>query len=496
MLGTAGRPRYRKGLGLRMLAWLFRVNRQTFIGYRFEERTTLKSMGHIPGMHGMRKNLPLLQWTLVLGLGLAVGGCDTVSGAADSVGNAVSSVGDAVGNVASDLNPFSDSTPSQTADNDAPPASSPDAAAGTSPDLANLPSRPATSTPAQQQAAAQSLAADGAQARYSADALRAGTEAAAAPPAAADVPPSAQLALNAPPSAASMSANDAPPTTDAPPSAQASAAQAPRTPTSAALAQGTAAVPTAGTTAPAASPVRTAALPPTGAAIPPGAEPAVPANTPIRGAAMAMGSQYASDASLGFKPSAAPPLDPSINQWVAAPIVAHYRQTASNAGISVSSSAMAAVPRPGAGADISGAVMANLDAGSIGPAGSIAAMNGGVAPTAVIYFPGDGSTLSPAARTLIRNAVAQYKAAGGDASVRVVGHASSRTANMPVAKHLEVIFDKSQSRANAVAQELIREGVPAAKVLVDAVGDSQPVYYESMPQGEDGNRRAEIFVQG
>ena len=34
------------------------------------------------------------------------------------------------------------------------------------------------------------------------------------------------------------------------------------------------------------------------------------------------------------------------------------------------------------------------------------------------------------------------------------------------------------------------------KVLIEAVGDSQPVYYESMPQGEDGNRRAEIFVQG
>jgi outer membrane protein OmpA-like peptidoglycan-associated protein len=139
-----------------------------------------------------------------------------------------------------------------------------------------------------------------------------------------------------------------------------------------------------------------------------------------------------------------------------------------------------------------GAVIAN----NVGPMGSIAAMNGGVSPTAVVYFPGDGSTLSPAARTLIRGAVAQYKASGGDASVRVVGHASSRTANMPVEKHLEVIFDKSQARANAVAQELIREGVPAAKVLVDAVGDSQPVYYESMPQGEDGNRRAEIFVQG
>ena len=69
------------------------------------------------------------------------------------------------------------------------------------------------------------------------------------------------------------------------------------------------------------------------------------------------------------------------------------------------------------------------------------------------------------------------------------GMMSWQQANMPVEKHLEVIFDKSQARANAVAQELIREGVPAAKVLVDAVGDSQPVYYESMPQGEDGNRR-------
>ena len=67
---------------------------------------------------------------------------------------------------------------------------------------------------------------------------------------------------------------------------------------------------------------------------------------------------------------------------------------------------------------------------------------------------------------------------------------------MPLDRHLEIIFQKSQARANAVAQELIREGVPADKVLVEAVGDSQPIYYESMPKGEDGNRRAEIFIQG
>jgi len=48
--------------------------------------------------------------------------------------------------------------------------------------------------------------------------------------------------------------------------------------------------------------------------------------------------------------------------------------------------------------------------------------------------------------------------------VRIVGHASSRTSNMPLEKHLEVIFGKSQDRANAVAQEVIRKayrGPPA-----------------------------------
>ena len=67
---------------------------------------------------------------------------------------------------------------------------------------------------------------------------------------------------------------------------------------------------------------------------------------------------------------------------------------------------------------------------------------------------------------------------------------------MPLERHLEIIFRKSQDRANAVVRELVRDGVPASKVQMEAVGDSQPIYYESMPKGEDGNRRAEIFVQG
>ena len=143
-----------------------------------------------------------------------------------------------------------------------------------------------------------------------------------------------------------------------------------------------------------------------------------------------------------------------------------------------------------------GDVVANLDAVPGTPNGMAAAMNGGVAPTAIVYFPGDSTGLPKAARNQVRDAVAAFRAGGGNGIVKVVGHSSSRTGNMTVERHLEVIFQKSQARANAVAQALIKAGVPADKVQIEAVGDSQPIYYESMPKGEAGNRRAEIYVQG
>lgn len=139
--------------------------------------------------------------------------------------------------------------------------------------------------------------------------------------------------------------------------------------------------------------------------------------------------------------------------------------------------------------------MANLDVLN-NPTASVYANAVGGRPAAVVLFPGDGTAVTAAGRAQIRSAVSAFQQRGGSGYIKVVGHSSSRTANMPVEKHLMTIFAKSQARANAVARELIREGVPASHVLVEAVGDSQPVYYESMPQGEAGNRRAEIFIQG
>jgi outer membrane protein OmpA-like peptidoglycan-associated protein len=207
-----------------------------------------------------------------------------------------------------------------------------------------------------------------------------------------------------------------------------------------------------------------------------------------------------SDAQLGFKPSSAPALNASVAQWVSPPILAHYRQTAALAGSAgTGTPAVPAVPAAAGRRGASGSssdVVANLDASPGSPAGMAASMNGGVPPTAIVYFPGDTTALPAAARAKVRDAVAAFQAGGSAVTVKVVGHSSSRTPNMPVERHLEVIFQKSQARANAVAQALIKAGVPADRVQIEAVGDSQPIFYESMPKGEDGNRRAEIFVQG
>ena len=408
------------------------------------------------------------------------------------------------------------------------------------PDLAGLPDKPAATTPDDQRDLTESLAADRANAKYSADALRGGTEAAAAPPSYVAAAPNAEnVAESETPSGATTRTAPPPPVHVA--SIDRSIAQEPSGSAMAGTLPATAGgvadvipspepVQTAALPEPAPAPVQTASLPelpvapaprprhtrqaaaavtPTEYSSPPiGAQPAVPSALP---SPQQMASVSPSDAALGFKPSTAPPLDPSVSQFVAAPIVEHYRQTAANAGmygsgIPVTRSAPIAnrLHRPsravavGGPEHMTGAVVANLEALTPSTAysrPSAYSNTGGLPATAVVFFPGDAVSLNAEAKAQVRAAVDQYNAGGAQGFIRIVGHSSSRTANMSVERHMDIIFRKSQERASAVAQEIIREGVPADKVLVEAVGDTQPVYYESMPKGEDGNRRAEIFLQ-
>ena len=119
--------------------------------------------------------------------------------------------------------------------------------------------------------------------------------------------------------------------------------------------------------------------------------------------------------------------------------------------------------------------------------------NSRVVKVATILFANSSSSLSQKDRSILANVHQLQRERGG--SIRIVGHASSRTKDTDPVNHKMINFKVSAARAEAVAKELIRIGVDKKKLQVDAVSDSTPVFHEYMPSGEAGNRRAEIFLE-
>lgn len=113
-------------------------------------------------------------------------------------------------------------------------------------------------------------------------------------------------------------------------------------------------------------------------------------------------------------------------------------------------------------------------------------------PARTIYFAHGSTSLPAKGRELLREVAAWQREKGG--AIRVVGHSSSRTGDMDPVRHKLTNFKVSLDRANAVAQELIRLGVPPNKLIVSAKSDAAPIYFEIMPLGEAGNRRVEIYL--
>ena len=111
---------------------------------------------------------------------------------------------------------------------------------------------------------------------------------------------------------------------------------------------------------------------------------------------------------------------------------------------------------------------------------------------ATILFDNGSAKLNTSDRRVLRQVVAHHKQNGG--TLRVVGHASSRTRNMDPARHQLINFKVSAARADAVLEQLVRYGTRASNLVVSSVSDTLPKYLESMPSGEAGNRRAEIFL--
>lgn len=113
--------------------------------------------------------------------------------------------------------------------------------------------------------------------------------------------------------------------------------------------------------------------------------------------------------------------------------------------------------------------------------------------TGVVNFGHGSARLSASDRSRLRGLAKEALNVG--AYIRVVGHASMRTRDMDPFEHTLANFNVSLKRANVVASALMEMGVPAEQLIVDAVGDTQPLFSEAMPSGERANRRTEIYLE-
>ncbi|MCH8113411.1 MAG: VWA domain-containing protein [Proteobacteria bacterium] len=104
----------------------------------------------------------------------------------------------------------------------------------------------------------------------------------------------------------------------------------------------------------------------------------------------------------------------------------------------------------------------------------------------------DSIAIGGVGERLLREIAVQARGGGG--YIRVVGHASSRTRDLRLVEHNLINFGISLDRAQSVANHLMRQGVPPARIIVEARGDTDPIFFETMPEGEAENRRVEIFL--
>jgi outer membrane protein OmpA-like peptidoglycan-associated protein len=123
-----------------------------------------------------------------------------------------------------------------------------------------------------------------------------------------------------------------------------------------------------------------------------------------------------------------------------------------------------------------------------GPAPSQGQPRYGGEPVGLIYFRDGSSELSSDDLRVIQQIAEIQRAYGG--VVSVIGHASVGGTGADQQANQRI----SEARATAVAEELMRFGVPLEAIRAGAAGDSQPLYSEAATNGAAGNRRVEVYL--
>ena len=110
------------------------------------------------------------------------------------------------------------------------------------------------------------------------------------------------------------------------------------------------------------------------------------------------------------------------------------------------------------------------------------------APTFMVFFDWDSARLSPASLNVITQAVTAFRSSG-NARITATGHTDTTG---PESYNMAL----SLRRANAVKDELVRQGVPAPAITVIGKGESQLLVPTGDNVREPQNRRVEIVISG
>jgi outer membrane protein OmpA-like peptidoglycan-associated protein len=105
----------------------------------------------------------------------------------------------------------------------------------------------------------------------------------------------------------------------------------------------------------------------------------------------------------------------------------------------------------------------------------------------VVFFDWDRSNITPQAASTIRQAADTYRA-GNSSRISATGHTDRSGSD-------QYNMGLSLRRANAVKDELIRDGVPAANIVVIGKGETMPLVQTADGVREPQNRRVEIVIE-
>jgi outer membrane protein OmpA-like peptidoglycan-associated protein len=111
---------------------------------------------------------------------------------------------------------------------------------------------------------------------------------------------------------------------------------------------------------------------------------------------------------------------------------------------------------------------------------------------AVIQFGRASFGLGDNDRAVISHVAQTQKRNGG--TVRIVAHASQDATASSSAELERGNYDVSRRRALAIADQLVRHGVPRSAIIAEAASDYEPAYATTTARGIAANRRAEIFL--